>query len=190
MKLNFTLSTMTVVLVLALPAAHAGDWTGNVSGFLGQKMLDDKDWPQHDDHGSIGVLFDIKNKNWPVSIALDVFASGDEDDHGSVKYEGYTAETHLGLRKICEIPGSSIKPYIGGGVAFVYAEETDKNGGVTHSQEDKGTGAWFGGGMYVGVTPHLNVGLDVRYSDAKVTLFSEDRQAGGLNAGVSVGYHW
>jgi hypothetical protein len=36
----------------------------------------------------------------------------------------------------------------------------------------------------------LIIGLDLRYSEAEVTLFDEDREAGGFRTGVTVGYHW
>ena len=51
-------------------------------------------------------------------------------------------------------------------------------------------GAWIGGGMYYAATESLNIGFDLRYSKAEVTLFDEDRDAGGFRTGVTVGYHW
>lgn len=181
---------LSAMLILVVPVAQAGEWTGNFSGFLGQKSLDDNDWPQHDEHGSAGLLFDIKQANWPVSIAFDAFGTGDENKHGSVKQEAYTAAGHLGIRKIFDLAGSSIRPYIGGGAAFVYAEVKDNSSGATQSDDDTGTGAWVGGGLYANLTTHFNLGLDVRYSDAEVSIFDNDREAGGLNMGVSAGYHW
>ncbi|MEE9319593.1 MAG: outer membrane beta-barrel protein [Granulosicoccus sp.] len=181
---------LSAVLILALPAAQAGEWTGNFSGYLGQKSLNDNDWPQHDKQSSVGLLFDMKPANWPVSIAFDAFGTGDEDKSGLVKQEAYTAEGHLGIRKIFDLSGSLIRPYIGGGVAFVYAEEKDNSSGATRSDDDTGAGAWVGGGLYANLTTHFNLGLDVRYSGAETTVFGNDREAGGLNAGVSAGYHW
>ena len=187
---NFNKAAISTLLLLILSAAHAGDWTGNVSGYLGHKSLDDKDWPQLDSQFAIGVLFDIKKQDWPVSIAFDIIGSGDVHEDGSQKDEGYTVENHLGVRKIFELLSYSIKPYLGGGIAFVHAKLKDKDGSTTRSEDDNAVGAWFGGGMYVGLTPHLNLGLDVRYSKAEVTLFDVDREAGGLHAGVTAGYHW
>ena len=153
--------------------------------------MNDKDWPQHDEQGSIGVLFDIKKESWPVSIAFDVFASGDEDKHRSVKYQAHTVETHLGIRKIFKRSGSSIKPYLGGGVAFVWAEEKNNDSGTTRSQDDSSNnGAWVGGGMYVEMAPDFSLGLDIRYSGAEVSLFDADREAGGLSTGISAVYNW
>jgi opacity protein-like surface antigen len=183
-------AAISTLLLLSLSAAHAGDWSGNVSGYLGHKSLDDKDWPQLDSQFAIGVLFDIKKQDWPVSIALDIIGSGDVHEDGSQKDEGLTGEYHLGVRKIFELPNYSIKPYLGGGIAFVHAKIKDKDGSTTRSEDDDAIGGWIGGGMYVGLTPHFNLGLDVRYSKAEVTLFDKDREAGGMLAGVTAGYHW
>ena len=138
-----------ILLALSAPVAQASDWTGNVSGVLGQKTLDDKDWPRHDEHGSIGVMADFKKKSWPVSIAVDFFGSGDEDENGNVEYKGYTSDIHLGARKVFDFSGSSVKPYIGGGLALIYAEETNKDGVVSRTDDDDSTGYWFGTGVYV-----------------------------------------
>jgi len=188
--LHLMKAATSTLLFLALPAAHAGGWTGNVSGYLGLKSLEEKDWSDLDRQTSLGVLFDIKRKNWPISIAFDLIGSGDINEHGSQKDEGYTGENHLGIRKIFEVPDSSIKPYLSGGVAFISAEIKNKSGETTGSQDDDATGTWIGGGLYAQVQPHFNLGFDVRFSDAEVRLFNVDRESGGLLAGATAGYHW
>ncbi len=37
---------------------------------------------------------------------------------------------------------------------------------------------------------HLNLGIDLAYSMAKVTLFDQKMEAGGAHAALLVGYHW
>lgn len=179
-----------LLLVLALPPAHAGDWTGNISGYLGQKSLDDSDWAELDQQCGAGVIFDIKKKEWPVSIALDIVGSGDVHEEGSLKHKGFTVEQHIGVRKIFDFENSSVKPYIGGGIAFIFAKLEDEGGGANFSQDDNTVGAWLGAGMYVEITSHFIMGLDVRYSQAEVTLLDKEREAGGLNTGITIGYHW
>ena len=189
--LNLRQTALSSLLVLILPtAAFAGNWSGNVSGYLGQKSLEEDDWSALDQQVSLGVLFDIKQTHWPVSLALDLIGSGDVDKQGSLKDEGTTIENHLGVRKIFTLPNSSIEPYIGGGVSFVQAEIKNKNGSTTISDDDSDVGYWVGGGAYIPLNPHFNLGLDVRYSDAEVTLFNQEREAGGLHAGITAGYHW
>lgn len=177
------------LLLAVIPAAQAAEWSGNVSGYLGQKTLDDSDWPDHDEHGSIGLLLDIQRRNWPVSIALDFFGTGDEDKSGGDKHEVYSAETHLGVRKVFELKNTPIAPYISAGAAFVYVEE-ENSAASPQKQDDSSTGAWVGAGFYARLTDYVQMGVDVRYSEAEVTVFDDDRKAGGLHAGVTAGYHW
>lgn len=179
-----------ILLIMALPVAHAGEWTGNISGYVGQKTLDDTDWPKLDHQGALGVLFDIRQKDWPVSIAVDIIGSGEKHEEGSRKLVGCTAEYDIGVRKIFELQNSSIRPYIGAGIAFITADLEDKDGATKISQDDNAVGAWLGAGMYVELTSHFILGLDVRYSHAEVTLLDKDREAGGLNTGMTIGYHW
>jgi len=184
-------TTIFTLLLLTLPLAHAGDWSGNVSGYLGQKSLDDDDWQELDKQAGLGVIFDLKHKNWPVSIALDIIASGDEHESGTQKNTGFTVEHHIGIRKIFALPDYSLKPYIGGGVSIALADIENKNGStVINDEEDRGVGTWVGVGTYYELTPHFNIGVDVRYSKAEVTLINIDREVGGLYTGVTAGYHW
>ncbi len=106
------------LLFLVLPVAHAGDWTGNVSGYVGRKFMDDSDWPNLDQQLVIGVLFDIRKREWPVSIAVDILGSGDGNESGSRKLKGYTLEEYIGVRKIFELQNPSIRPYVGGGACL------------------------------------------------------------------------
>ena len=200
MKNLITVSTITstalsTLLFVALPAAHADDakadgWTGNVSGYLGHKSVDDDDWPYLDSQTSVGVISDFRKHSWPVSIAADLVISGEVHESGAQEDTGGTVEAHLGARKVFAIENSSFSPYIGGGVALVAGSLENKNAGVTVDDDDRAVGAWVGAGTYYAVTPSFNLGLDVRYSKAEVTLFDKDREAGGLNAGITAGYHW
>lgn len=188
---------VSALLLSSLSIAHAGDatgsdnFTGNISGYIGQKSLDDDDWGDIDRQGSLGIMFDFKKQSWPVSIAVDVIVSGNEHEKDGIKTEGGSLELDLGVRKIFELSNSSIRPYIGGGIALIGAGSRTKVGGSTISDEDDtATGAWIGGGMYYAATKSLNIGLDLRYSQAEVTLLDEDVEAGGFHTGITVGYHW
>jgi opacity protein-like surface antigen len=192
---TITRTALSALLFMAVPAAYANDtqsdaWTGNVSAYLGHKNVSDKDWPNLDSQGSIGVISDFKKESWPVSIAADLIVSGTENNSGINKTTGGSAEIHLGVRKIFTLQSSSFKPYIGGGVALISAGLEKKTAGVTVDDDDSALGAWVGVGGYYAVTKNISLGLDVRYSNAEVTLFNEKRDTGGVNAGMTVGYHW
>ena len=187
----------SALLLTSLSMAHAdaatgtNNFSGNISGYLGQKSLDDNDWDNLDRQGSLGMIFDFKKQSWPVSIALDVIISGNEDKDDGIKTEAGSLEAHIGVRKIFEISNSSMQPYIGGGIAIIGTSIRNRSGGSTISKDDEtATGVWIGGGMYYAATRSLHVGLDLRYSEAEVEIFDEDREVGGIYTGVTVGYHW
>ena len=181
---------LTVILMLFFINANvnANEWTGNVNFFLGQKTLEENDWAPVDKQAEFGVLVDFKQQNWPVSIALDFLGSTDEATESGVNIEGTTSEFDVGVRKIWAVAGSSIRPYIGGGLAFINAEFKATNFPV--SDDDNGTGIWLNGGVYWTLGQHFNLGLDLRYSQADVTVFGVDVDAGGTHAGIILGYHW
>jgi opacity protein-like surface antigen len=192
---TITSTVLSTLLIMAAPAAYADDsqtngWTGNVSAYLGHKSVDNDDWPNLDSQASVGVIADFGKQSWPVSIAADLIFSGTVHESGVIEDTGGTVETHLGARKIFTLENSSFRPYVGGGVALVNAILENENAGVTVDDDDRAFGAWVGAGTYYAVTPSFNIGLDVRYSKAEVTLFDKEREAGGLNAGITAGYHW
>jgi len=155
----FVNMALSALLLLATPIAHADDWTGNVSGYLGHKSLDDKDWQELDSQGSIGIISDFRKQSWPVSIAADLFLSGNVHESGTQKDTGGAVETHLGVRKIFTMKNSSFRPYVGGGIALVTAGVENENAGVKVDDDDGAVGAWVGTGTYYAITPSINIGL-------------------------------
>ena len=180
----------STLLLLSLSVAHADEWTGNVSGFLGHKSVDSEDWKGLDSQGSLGVISDFGKQNWPVSIAIDAFIAGAGDKSDGQEKVAGTFEIHLGVRKVFTIEDSIFSPYVGGGVAQVAGVVENKNNGKTVDDDDTGYGYWAGVGTYIKITPSFNIGVDVRYSSAEVTLFDIDRDTDGLQAGITAGYHW
>jgi hypothetical protein len=180
-----------IALALAMFAmnAQANQWSGNVNFLLGAKSLDSTDWDPVDDHAAFGVMVDFKQQDWPISIALDFLGSYGEETVGIVKFEGSTSEFNAGVRKIWEVSGSSIRPFLGGGIAFVYGEFKGTNV-VSVSLDDNGTGIWLDGGIYWTLGQSFNLGFDLRYSSADITLAGIEGDAGGTYAGLLLGYHW
>jgi opacity protein-like surface antigen len=184
---------LAVILILFFINAHANEnvnaWTGNVNAFLGQKTLDKDDWEPADEQAEFGVLVDFKPREWPVSIAIDLLASVDEVIVAGVTLEASTSEFDVGIRKVWQVAGSSIRPYIGGGIAFVGAEIKETSF-TNISVDDSGTGIWLNGGVYWTLGQNFNLGLQLRYSQADVTFFGTEVEAGGNHVGVIAGYHW
>ena len=179
---------LTRVLALALYAvtAQASPWSGNVNFLLGVKSMDTTDWEPVEDHAAFGVMVDFKQQDWPISIALDFLGSYGEETVGIAKLEGSTSEFNAGVRKIFEVSGSSIRPFLGGGIAFVRGEAKRNNVVI----DDNGAGIWLDGGIYWTLGQSFNLGFDLRYSSADITLAGFEVEAGGTYAGLLLGYHW
>ena len=62
--------------------------------------------------------------------------------------------------------------------------------GISVSDDDTALGLWIGGGVYWTPAEHFNIGLEAKYSNAEVTLFGVDANAGGGHFGALIGYHW
>ena len=178
---------VSLLIVMSAPAFAV---SGNVNLFLGQKNLNSSDWKPVEEQPEAGVLFDIRGDNWPVSIAVDVLGSADSyrDNKLGKHYRGSTYEFDVGVRKVLSNSESNFHPYVGGGLALVRAkiEETVSN----QSVDDNSVGIWLDGGIYWTFARHYNLGLDLRYSRAKVSLIGGDAEAGGAHGGLVFGYHW
>ena len=178
------------ILLLASSTTIATEFTGHIGGLIGVKLMDSDDWPELDTHFAMGILFDIKRDSWPISIALDITDTGDKYEHNGMEDLGHTTEYQLGLRKIFKYENRNIQPYIGGGVSVMYAELELEVNNVKMTQDDTDTGAWLGAGMYYEINPKFVLGLDLRYSHGKVTLFDIERNAGGIQTAVSAAYQF
>ena len=187
------------------PKAYAQEekaWTGNINVFIGGKFLDEDDWEPTDDHFELGAQLDFRPVDWPVNIAVDFSHSWGEDSEYVTFYdpwigwigvdvdlEASTTEVNLGIRYIYEeLP--YVRPFIGGGPALVWANAEASALGIRVSDDDFGFGFWIGGGAYVTLAEHFNIGAQVRYSWAELELFDVDVAAGGWHVGGLIGYHW
>jgi len=192
-----------VALLCSLTAAPALAVTGNVNLFLGEKQLDSSDWAApYDDQGEFGVLFDISDRYWPVSLAVDLLGSSHEEDFADGYTYVSTGELDIGVRKVFNIYGTSLHPYVGGGLALISARVEDVYyvaspcGAYDCGDEDSAAGIWLNGGIYWTFGNIFNLGLDVRYSTAEVNLYDaqlnsrREIDAGGSHAGLLLGVHW
>ncbi len=173
-------------------------WTGNLNVILGAKFMDEDGWAPVHEQAEVGILFDVRQREWPVSLAMDILVSGaeetllvDDPDIGpaGITLTAGTAEFNFGLRKVIEwFP--FFRPYIGAGVAVIAADLEGKTAGVLSEEHDAGVGTWVGGGFYWTLGRNLNVGFDFRWTSADVTLYGVETDAGGSHAAFMVGYHW
>jgi hypothetical protein len=161
-------------------------WSGNVDLFLGAKLLDEDDWEPVEEHGQFGILADFGKVDWPVNVAIGFLSSTTSENTLLGEFEASTSEVNLGIKKTF---GNVVRPYIGGGLAFI-------TGKLEHSvsslsvDSNTGTGFWLNGGVYLTISNHFNIGLDLRVSSAKASIFNYDAKVGGVHAGLVLGYSW
>ncbi len=189
---------LAILAVTAPPVAHAGEWTGDVNFFLGQKNLKKSDWEPVEDQGEFGAEVSWGKKNWPISIATDVLGSSEMKTvtvfdpflgtNVKVKLEGDTGELDLGIRKIWS--KKNVRPSIGGGLAYVRGEMKATALGVSASESDSEAGWWVGGGVFWRIGPRFNLGIAARYSTATVKIAGFDVEAGGTHLGALLGWGW
>lgn len=171
-------------LTTATVPLHA-EWDGDLNVILGAKNLEDR-WEPVDSQPSFGLMGDLRQPDWPLNLALDVYYSGDEGTVDGIERESSTVETNIGIRKIFRA-SRSMRPFIGVGSTFTRATLRDSGAGVSRSDSDWGAGVWIGGGIYWTLADALNVGFNLKYSSAKVTLLDERYDAGGRMFGTVIG---
>ncbi|WP_321276147.1 outer membrane beta-barrel protein [Thiomicrorhabdus indica] len=184
------LSAILILSVISTTPAHSDDWSGHLSGFLGNKQIKQKGWANDDVHGSIGLVSDFKHKDWPVSIAADLFATGNEENINNQDINTYSAQAHLGVRKVFDFPECRIHPYIGAGATFMQVIQEDKTGSKTVKQEKNDIGSWVGAGSYINITETITAGIDIRYLNSSVKFNDEKIDFSGVMTGLTVGYQW
>ena len=185
-RLSATLLTFAAVLAAPAPALHA-EWKGDMNVVLGAKRLDEDPWKPVDSQPSFGLMFDARQNDWPLNLAMDVYYSGDKGTAAGVSREGSTTEVNLGIRKIFR-SSEAMRPFIGVGSSFVTATLKDSmSGGPSRSDSAFGAGVWIGGGVYWTLADALNIGFNLKYTSAKVTLLDNRYDAGGRFFGTVIG---
>lgn len=167
-------------------AAFADQMTGNINLFLGMKFLNEDDWFPVEEQGEVALEFDFRQAAWPINFVVGLRKSQGTGSDSGLNIEGETSELSLGIRKIFD--QTPVRPYVGGGLAFIDATYEAPDSFVSDS--DNGVGLWVGGGVYVTLADHLNLGVDLRLSGAEVTLYGVDGAAGGAHLGILLGYHF
>lgn len=158
---------------------------------LGQKYLDHDEWGSLDEQLLTGVETTWRLPSWRVGIAVDGLFSNAEKRRGvppeQTVTRGSSLELGLGLRAI--VPFGRIRPHLGAGPALV---QGDVQVIRPHERDDvAGAGGlgWFvSGGVYGRIGQTANLGVAVRWSQARVKSGTFDADAGGMVYAVSLGF--
>lgn len=184
MKIRFAALALSLVSASTfLPAISFA--AANVQLFVGQKDLDDDDWKGIDPQLEIGVMTTSGPESWPVSIAADLMYSQGSGKRSGVKVTGNTTEINLGVRKIFD--SGDLRPYVGGGLAYILAEAKGSVGGFSASESTAAPGFWANAGLFYNIG-QIGVGAGLRFSAANSDKDEFEAELGGLHYGVTVGY--
>ena len=204
---GFVCGILAAVALVALPASAGGD--ANV--LFGQKTLNGStlDAARVDGQSQFGVAVTL-DFEWPVALAFDLMTSSDRATTTvtagtPIDYttDVETMEFDVGVRKLW---GDRLQPYAGAGLAWLQLDTTQHmsgslGGGSTFDtlvidDSNSTIGYWVNGGLLYRIGARFNVGIDVRYSNADVSLTPAadpepvDLGAGGTQYAVALGFHW
>ncbi len=192
MKIRIPSSIFIAVIfwVGGIAPTQCAEWNGDLNVVLGAKRLDEDPWKPIDSQPSFGLMFDARQSDWPLNLALDVYYSADKGTASGVTLDGSTTALNFGIRKIWRT-AHTMRPFIGVGSSFVEASLKETATGVpSRSDSDWGAGVWIGGGIYWTLADAFNIGFNLKYTNAKVTLLDERFDAGGRLFGTVIGLSW
>lgn len=176
-------------------------WTGNINIGGGLKFLNKEEWEALagiTDQTEIRIATDIRQRRWPINIALDAsyaFApevlqmmthNGVED---TATQSVITYEVNVGVRKIFDFRLYSVRPFFGGGFSRITTQWDLEFEDGTDSYREGKLGLWFNGGVYWELDRHFNIGLEYLFSNATIDLFGK-RNHGGHHLDMIVGFHF
>lgn len=188
MKIKLITLLLTTSTFISLPstATQVDEWDNRVSFLLGYKNLKSSAF-EEDAQKATGIELDIKRKNWPVSIAIDLLGSGESTSVHNGKVQEVTGGVHIGARKHWMLT-DNIETYIGGGVNYEIAEIKNTINGVSSKIDDNRVGVWFSAGMNWKFNNGFILGGELRHTNEIDYYNNGTIQTGGLYSGVTLGY--
>jgi hypothetical protein len=174
-------------------------WTGNVNFGAGIKFLS-KEWATYPltDETEFRFATDIRQRGWPINIALDFIYDQSPDVKVAVKDAATgvynadvtsltTYEFNAGVRKIVDFKLYSVRPFYGGGFGRM---TTQQNFETAPMRRNGKISIWFNGGCYWELGRHFNIGLEYLYSWAKIDLGDGPANHGGSHFDMLAGFHF
>lgn len=184
---NFLRIIGVTIICFSVDLNASEDWSSSYHFLIGQKILEDNDWGPIAHQPEIGISFDYKGDDWPMSVATDWLISYDDGSESGVDYTGLTSELQIGLRKYFKIENSDWLTFIGAGTSFIYASQDIDFGNNSFDDSDTGVGYFLNGG-FLWQRDNLHLGVDIRISRADADLFGIDTNVGGDHIAFSFGW--
>jgi hypothetical protein len=176
-------------------------WTGNINIGGGLKFLNKEEWEEEagiTDQTEIRIATDIRQRRWPINIALDASYAFAPEVLQVMTHNGVvdtatqsvvTYEVNVGVRKIFDFRLYSVRPFFGGGFSRITTQWDLEFSDGTESYRDGKLGLWINGGVYWELDRHFNIGIEYLFSNATIDLFGK-RNHGGHHLDMIVGFHF
>lgn len=173
-----------ILFVLGIAPALAG---GNANFLLGPRNASDGDfWGEEDDQMVAGIMVDFGREGWPIHICLSNMDSISDDDGVT----GQISEYAVGVMKVWE-PRSSIRPYVGGGIALVQAAFVIDVSAGELVQHDSTSGFYVDGGVFWRTGKRFNIGFGARFmTQASVDIEGFEGDADYAQVHLLAGWGW
>jgi hypothetical protein len=121
-----------------------------------------------EDHPVVGLELQSDHAGDPFGYEVGYLVGWEDQDVGNVEHEATFHEAYAGLRRTWH-PRGNMRPYVGGGAAWMKAEREATSGGVENDFEDNGAGGYVHAGIAwrLGYLPldrwtEVLLGIDVR----------------------------
>jgi hypothetical protein len=156
--------------------------------YLGMEQLDSSDWAPNDRMTKIGADITFVPSYFLSDLVASLFYSTDTGTKDGLDVKTTLIEAQLGLKKNYVIDSyPEIIPSVSGGLALAtyttdFESATDGSG--------TGIGVFAGAGVVYTFNELLNLGVDIRGSYIPVFDGDEYVNAGGITAGLLLGYRW
>jgi opacity protein-like surface antigen len=184
MKIISGIAAAVLILFSGLAAA-----SGNVTGNIGWRTLDEELWGPVEQQPMFGVLVDFALGASPVHLAAGLRVSAAEEDDGNFTFTGVVSDLSVGIKLMPQ--HGVFRPYVGAGLALVDAAFEAETFGPDVDDDDQSAGFYAGGGAIFRVAPHVDVGFDFRWIGATdIELFDTEGDADNFSAGILIGYGW
>ncbi len=197
--LQRALSVLRRLAVLALVAALSGCVEMPIRNYtlhLGQRALDQDGWEPVADQFTVGVETDTYRPEDGWGMEMGAFFSRDEgslpiEGLSSVDAKGTSWEVYLGARKTMRPLVGGARPYLGGGLTWIWSDFEASSTDLTFSGSDNSPAVYLHGGVMWRVSASLNVGLDLRVvSGASADMFGVEGDADYAQAAIGLGFQF
>ncbi len=199
MKTTYNHSSYLFIIIafyICIPTlALSGEYTGHCSVSLGSLITEDKFSKNFNTNrkSELGISFDMKEKNWPLSIAFDSsFLHAESKISTNLNNLGenrnvifYRTETALGVKKFFNF-SSIVKPFVsaGGSSVRIYGKRSHD------SEMATSFGYWAGAGVYFELPKDISVGFQWKKSKVDIKIFDKKCNNGGDHFNLIAGIHF